>query len=605
MSGVTVTATPAAGGDAADDDETDVRGVYSLSVPFGRYNVAASADGYTFATEAGAASVSVNVAAGGTASVEDFSSTRVEGSTAALSALSLGADVALAETFAADAFAYTAAAANNITSVTVTAEADDNATVAIAATGDEADADQSNGRSVDLAVGETTITVTVTSEDESATQDYTVVVTRAQAVVTLSVPATIDEGGDATITASVDHAQAGEFTVTVSATGGTVGDNADLTFAAGATTSTGVVTVTADNNATRNADDTKVTVSGAAMVTDADDNTTAYTDVADIDDVEMAVIDDELVATAPTNLTVVLDAATDGAATVTWGHPAQAGSAPITSYVWEADAQGQAAQNGTVDLSTDPSTALSAALTGLALGVEYTFTVHAVSSLGNGDEATTMVEAMPGITMALDNTTDLTEDGTTTTATVTLTLSAASAKDVEITVSTSDTDIATVANPTVTILAGSTGLAAGTDAPVISAVDNDADDGGTQVTFDVSATSDDARDPDDITGVTVLDDDELSEAPRNLTVTAGDTKLTLEWISPANAGSSPVMHYQYRHSTKTLDDDDEWTTVEGGAAARSVEITGLTNDTPVNVEVRAVTAAGNGAAATGSGTPAA
>ncbi len=592
MSGVTVTATPAAGGDAADEDVTDVRGVYSLSVPFGRYNVTASADGYTFATEAGA-SVSVNVASGGTASVEDFSSTRVQGSAAALSALSLGDAVSLSEDFDAATFAYTALAAHNVTSVTVTATAGDNATVSIAATGDADDASTANGRSVDLAVGPTTITVTVTSEDGSATQDYTVAVTREHAVVTLSAPATIDEGGDATITATVNYAQAEEFTVTVDASGGSVPSDANtLTFAADATTSTGSVTVTAANNDTRNADDTKVTVSGS---TDAAGVTT-------IADVEMAVIDDELVATAPRNLQVTLDETTDGTATVTWDHPAQAGSAPISSFVWEATAFGSTTQAGTVDLAANAAAALEAPLTSLDLGVEYTFTVHAVSSLGEGDAATTAVEAMPGITMVLDNTTGLTEDGTTTTATVTLTLTAASAKDVTITVSTSDTDIATVANATVTIPASQTAVPDGVSAPVVSAVGNVTDDGGTPVSFDVSATSDDARDPDD-QSVTITDDDDVPGPPGALVFSGvSATGFTVEWTSPTTPGTSAITSYEIRYSSDALDADDEWVTVTGDGGARTHAITGLTANTAYNVEVRAVSAAGNGTAVTGTGT---
>jgi hypothetical protein len=595
MSGVKVTATPAAGGAVADSSRTDVRGIYSLSVPFGRYTVAAEGEGYTFATEDGAASVSINVASGGTASVEDFSSTRVQGATAALSALSLGDDVSLAEDFDAATFAYTAAAANNITSVTVTATAGDNATVSIAATGDADDASNANGRSVDLGVGETTITVTVTSEAGSATQDYTVAVTRAEAVVTLSAPASIDEGGTAEITASVDHGQAAEFTVTVSASGGSIPADANtLTFAAGATTSTGSVTVTADQVDGRNPDDTKVTVSGS---TDADG-------VADIADVDMAVIDDELVATAPRNLEVTLDPSDDGAATVTWDHPAQAGSAPITSFVWEATAFGSTTQNGSVDLAADPTAALSAWLEALDLGVEYTFTVHAVSSLGDGDEATTAVEAMPAVTMSVDNAT-ITEDGTTT-ATVTLGLSAASAKDVTITVSVDDAAKATVANATVTIPASQTAVPATVDAPVITAVQNDEDDGGTSVTFMLSGASDDGRNPADLE-ITITDDDDVPGSPTGLAAAAESGGLLLTWSFDATAwGNAPATSrkFQYRVA-KTADGigaTDTWTDVAGGDAARSVRVTGLDAE-GYDVEVRAVSAAGEGTAATATGTP--
>ena len=116
---------------------------------------------------------------------------------------------------------YTASVANNVTSVTVTGTASDaNASVSITLAGDTMGTDQSNGREVDLDVGDTEITAMVVSEDASDTTSYMVTVTRAQAVVTLSAPASMDEGGDATINAMVDHAQDSAFTVTVSATGG-------------------------------------------------------------------------------------------------------------------------------------------------------------------------------------------------------------------------------------------------------------------------------------------------------------------------------------------------------------------------------------------------
>ena len=549
-------------------------------------------DGYDFS-----ASQRVNVGPGESKSIDDFTATetpRVPGADATLSALSLSAGE-LDPEFAADTEAYTAMVANNVTSVTVTGTATDaNASVAITLEDDADDADQSNGRSVDLDVGMTAITAMVVSEDESDTTSYVVTVTRAHAMVTLSAPASVEEGMPATITATVDHAQDSAFTVTVTASGGAVSDDDELMFAAGATASTGTVTVTPTDNDERNDPVDTVTVSA----------TTTNTDVAAIDDVEIVVEDDELVATVPQNITVTLDETTDGSATVTWEHPAQGGSAPITSYVWETSAEGNVAKpSGTVDLSTDPTTALSAALTGLALGIEYTFSVHAVSSLGNGDKGTEMFEAKPGITMTLSGTT-LNEDQSDT-ITVTIALTAASEKDVTVTVASDDTDAATVANASVTIPAGQTAVPATVDAPTIVAVQNDEDDnGGTDaVTFDVSAESDDGRDPADQT-VTITDDDTLSEAPRNLTVTAGNTQLTLEWISPANSGNSDVMHYQYRYSDETLDDDDEWMTVDDGANARRAVITGLENGTTYNIEVRAVTAAGNGAAATGSGAPA-
>ena len=81
----------------------------------------------------------------------------------------------------------------------------------------------------------------------------------------------------------------------------------------------------------------------------------------------------------------------------------------------------------------------------------------------------------------------------------------------------------------------------------------------------------------------------------------------MSWGPPANvgaAGTQPILRYEIRHSSATLDDDDDWTIVAGEANGFSHVITDLTNTTTYNIEVRAVSAAGNGAAASTTGTPA-
>ena len=70
FNGVTVTATPAGGGPATDSYTTDVRGVYSLSVPFGSYTIDASRPGYSFGP-----GPTVNVGPGQAISVADLTAT--------------------------------------------------------------------------------------------------------------------------------------------------------------------------------------------------------------------------------------------------------------------------------------------------------------------------------------------------------------------------------------------------------------------------------------------------------------------------------------------------------------------------------------------------
>ena len=576
MSGVKVTATPAGGGAVADSSRTDVRGVYSLSVPFGRYTVAAEGDGHTFATEDGVASQSVNVAAGEAKSLEDFEATaipRTPSSDATLSALSLS-DGMLDPAFADSTMAYTAEVGNGTASVDVTATANSEYAAGVVIMPEDADTLMA-GHQVDLAVGATAITATVTPEDSSATMTYTVTVTRAAAMVTLSAsPSTVSEGGEATITATVDHAQDSAFSVEVSATGdGAVGDSTMLRFAAGATASTGEVTVTAANDTIRNATAQTISVSGS----------TTNTDVAPIDTVEITVTDDEMVATAPRNLEV-MPTATIGEVTLSWTRPAQIGTWPITGYEAEATAPQRAPVTGTVS-------DLTATFSGLALGVEYTFTVHATTAGGDGDMASTTGKAMPNLTLA-PATGTIAEAGTDSIE-VTLTLSNITSEDVTVTLAADSAHLVTVQNPTLVIEAGTTA-----DTTYVKAIQNLVDADNTTM---VAATADNANDPSDTLTVTITDDDEVPGAPRNFTITAGNAQLTLEWISPLAPGTSDITHYQYRISAAdaALAATDAWVT-----AASGVVVSGLTNDSVYTVEVRAVSAAGNGAAESGTGTPA-
>ena len=574
MEGAIVTATPAGGGDAADTDTTDVRGVYGLSVPFGRYTVAASADGYSFGDDE-----SVNVGPGEAKSLEDFEATaipRTPSSDATLSALSLS-DGTLDPAFADSTMAYTAEVGNGTASVDVTATANSEYAAGVVIMPEDADTVMA-GHQVNLDVGDTDITAMVTSEDSTETMTYTVTVTRAAAVVTLSAPATVGEGGAVTVTGTVDVAQAEEFTVTVSAAGtgfDSLSTNADLTFAAGVTSSTGTVTVTAANDTIRNAMAQTISVSGS----------TTNTDVAAIDTVEITVTDDEMVASAPRNLEVA-PTATVGEVTLSWAGPAQIGTWPITGYEAEATAPQRAPVTGTVS-------GLTATFSGLALGIEYTFTVHATTDGGDGDMASTTGKAMPNLTLA-PNSGTIVEAGTDSIQ-VTLTLSNITSEDVTVTLATDSAHLVNIAGATMTIEAGTTA-----DTAYVYAEPNLVDADNTAMVW---ATADNANDPADTLTVTITDDDAVSGEPQNLSAAVGDASSFVQWQAPADNGSSDITHYEIRYAVTADIDDAEWATVSGGATAANMTISGLTNDSEYTVQVRAVTAAGNGAAASTTVTP--
>ncbi len=106
----------------------------------------------------------------------------------------------------------------------------------------------------------------------------------------------------------------------------------------------------------------------------------------------------------------------------------------------------------------------------------------------------------------------------------------------------------------------------------------------------------------DILTVTIVDNDDVPGAPTNLGATAGDTKVTLRWAAPTAPGTSSVTRYDYRRST---DGGNTWGSWTDAGNVLEKEIAGLTNGTEYTFEVRAVSAAGNGAAASVAETPAA
>ncbi|MDE2752040.1 MAG: fibronectin type III domain-containing protein, partial [Gemmatimonadota bacterium] len=143
------------------------------------------------------------------------------------------------------------------------------------------------------------------------------------------------------------------------------------------------------------------------------------------------------------------------------------------------------------------------------------------------------------------------------------------------------------------------GQTAGADTAYIQAMDDDLDDDA--VGAQVNATSDQANAPATPTDITITDNDDAPGAPSTPTFSSvGAAGFTVEWTSPAAPGTSAITHYEIRYSSDTLDDDDDWMTVSGGASARTHAITGLEAGTTYNVEVRAVSAAGDGTASPGS-----
>ena len=315
----------------------------------------------------------------------------------------------------------------------------------------------------------------------------------------------------------------------------------------------------------------------------------------------------------------------DQSATLTWMAPRQIGSSAITGYDWEASAPGQLTRSGTHTAAAVNGVFTQAVAdpNSLVNGATYTFKVWAVNTKGTpavnvrGPAATATAKAQPSITMALSSTTLAEEPtGATDTATVTITLSNPSTEAITVTVgekfAEGDEDMTSqvdITNPTIVIAAGSTTAAADADPTTITAKDDVVDDDAANALVQATATN--AIDSDADLGteglqpaaITITDDDSVSGAPQNLDAAVGNAQLTVEWTSPADNGTSDITHYEYRYALTADIDDATWADVSGGANSRVVVIGNLTNDSEYTVQVRAVTAAGDGAAASTTGTP--
>ena len=100
-------------------------------------------------------------------------------------------------------------------------------------------------------------------------------------------------------------------------------------------------------------------------------------------------------------------------------------------------------------------------------------------------------------------------------------------------------------------------------------------------------------------------------APTISAVTPGMGSLTVAWAAPGRTGGSPIIAYDLRHidSAATDKSDANWTMVEDiwttGSGSLNYRITGLTDGTQYDVQVRVVDAASGGPwSATATGTPA-
>ena len=359
-----------------------------------------------------------------------------------------------------------------------------------------------------------------------------------QTTLALSSNSISENGGIATVTATLDRQSAVAVTVAAAAVSPAVAGDftlstaATLTFAANATTSTGLVTVTAVNNAT-DAPDKSVTVSGTAS------DSLGLTNRPP--DVTLAITDDDAAPTATLSLNPasIAESGAGNVATVsaTLSHPS---SQPSTVTVAAVSGSYTVGLDATITIAAGATTAASDTVLVTAVddlihqgsaGRSTTVTASLANGQGAGavtGAALTLTddEAAPGATMAL-NPASVSENGGV--STVTATLSHPSAAPTTLTVSASPVSPAVAGDftlssaNTLTVAAGST-TSSGT--VTVTANDNRVDAADKSVT--VTASLANGRGTGAVTAatLTLTDDDTAGLAVSPATSTGSRLETT-------------------------------------------------------------------------------
>lgn len=265
---------------------------------------------------------------------------------------------------------------------------------------------------------------------------------------------------------------------------------------------------------------------------------------------------------APQNFTATPG---DGQVTLTWDTPAGTGGSPITKYEVSKD-------DGTT--WEDASSSTGHTFTGLTNGQEYTFQVRAHNSLGSGGSASETATPSQGggstVPGAPQNLTATPGDGL-----VTLNWQAPASGGVIAKYEVSKDDGAAWEDASSNAGHTFTGLTNGQEYTFQARAVNSV---GAGATASVTATPRQGGG-----SVTVPD------APRNLTATPGNHKVTLDWEAPGGNGGSAITKYEV-----SMDDGASWADTDTDS---SHTVTGLTNGQRYTFQVRAQNSVGAGAAA--------
>ncbi len=413
--------------------------------------------------------------------------------------------------------------------------------------------------------------------------------TSTKPVVTLSLWSdSIAEGGVTTVRGTVSPASATQFTVTVSVTpvapavaaDFTLSANTNLTFAANATASTGIVTITATAN-TVHTEDKTLTVSGA---------TTAAA------------------VTAPANVTLTVEDDDAPSWTVEVGSASIAEDAGFTAVTVSTGGVTFADdQTITLDLSgtateTDDYTVSPATLTLTAGNSSAMTTITAVDDALDDEAETIVIAAMHGgAQIGASRTITITDDdaanraptfaeGASTTRKVAE--NTASGEDIGAPVSATDAD-----SDALTYTLGGTDAASFDIDPASGQLQTSAAlDHETAPSHTVTVTADDDKGGTATISVTIevtneTEPPEEPGAPDNVRALSGNAELVVTWGEP-NDGGSAITEYtlQWKSGGESFSSSRQRTIA---APSRSDTIPSLTNGTEYAVRVKATNTHGD------------
>ena len=385
---------------------------------------------------------------------------------------------------------------------------------------------------------------------DPADQTLTITDDDAQVLTLVLSPSSISEnGGESTVTATLSSAATAAITVTVSASAVnpavngdfTVSTNKTLSIAAGATTSTGEVTITAVNNSV-DAPNKTVTVSGAASggeVSNPADQTLIITDDENTPTVTLVLSPSSISENGESStVTATLSVASSAAVSVTVSaiavSPANNSDFTVSTNKTLTIAAGATSSTGEVTIT---------AVNNSVDAPNKTVTVSGTASGGGvsnpADQTLTITDDDAQVLTLVLSPSSISENGGT--STVTATLSTAATAEVTVTVSASAVspavsgDFTVSTNKRLTIASGET---ASTGEVTITAVNNSVDTDNKSVTVSGAVSGGGVSDPADQT-LTITDDDAqvltLVLSPSSISENGGESTVTATLSTAATA----------------------------------------------------------------------